>query len=451
MVLLILAIIIATSYVLFAPHISAFLYNRSESVFGQSLIQVLQDSQDIEDLIEHRRRIAGTLPTDLTDLTNLSGEVMKRFDTQDSALVKMADISSRQSWIPLLEKGLKNYHSKKVTWINAQREYLAHFKKIKQIEYKVYDFSSRSYDARKLVYAPEPMDSGVWMKNSAEAGTLVQKIREDIQTATEENILTPEYSGYLVADLNEIEALAQLNLRALSGEINWEQWEKDLKALSQKKQEDSIDLSLERVEAWRQVVIKPLEDKKIELYDKKEAAYSEMRASMDTAPILTDAITSFLVKRGIMKLPKLEIREMTNNTLLPSELEAMTNMLKDPDIIFIREAINKYSTKSKDVCIKPEALKKGENGSILSGLDLFDPKYYKSKFTPISKNTVNKNTNYIRVLFIDNPDRIFTAYVENNGASRCMAAFFADEDEKEDVKLMVEQYKQYLFDPKYSL
>lgn len=54
-------------------------------------------------------------------------------------------------------------------------------------------------------------------------------------------------------------------------------------------------------------------------------------------------------------------------------------MLRDPDILFVRDAINKYLTNNKDICIKPEALKKNEQGSVLSGLDFFDPKYYGSK------------------------------------------------------------------------
>lgn len=445
------AVIISAVYVMFAPHISAFLYNQSEIAVGQHIIQFLKNSQEIQYLIQRKKKIDASTPKIFMDLKSLSEEVMKKFDHQESILAAMANISSKQSRIPLLEERLEDYHAKKISWIHAEREYITQFKKIKQIEYKVSDLSLRSHDLFSLVHIPESIDSGEWMNNSQQARVLVERAKEDIQTAIEENILTKEYANYLLDDLSYVDSISQLNLRALSREITWKQWERDLKAITEKQQENPIDVYMERVKAWREAVIKPLEDKINELYEKKEIAYFEMIYTGEAAPIFADAITSFLVERGIIKLPSIEAKELINGILLPSEIELLTNMMNDPDVLFVRDAINKYVTNNNDVCIKSEALKKGEHGNILSGLDFFDQTYYRSKFTPIDKGVVNKNTNYIRVLFIDVPDRVFTVHVENIGSNRCVTAFFSDEDEKKNVKLLYQQYKRYLLDPKYSL
>lgn len=81
---------------IFVPYISAFLYNQSEIAFGQNALQFLKDSQEIEDLIGRRKRISASMPKDFMDLRNLSEEVMKKFNNQESILAVTMDLLLRQ-------------------------------------------------------------------------------------------------------------------------------------------------------------------------------------------------------------------------------------------------------------------------------------------------------------------------------------------------------------------
>lgn len=48
------------------------------------------------------------------------------------------------------------------------------------------------------------------------------------------------------------------------------QWKRDFKAINEKRQVDSIDVYMELVKTWREAVVKPFEDKKMNYTKRKK-------------------------------------------------------------------------------------------------------------------------------------------------------------------------------------
>lgn len=443
---------ISVIYIVFSSQLSAFWYNRYEARFAVEFYKVLREKSSVEDMIDRRKQISGALPSDFNDLTWLKNEVLDKLSSEKTAMDAIEKIVHQQSRIPFLQTRLAKYHRKKIAWAVAHKKSLELFIDVKKTEYRVYDLLNKLDNAQEMVRPPSDMNMNLWKDNSIKGGTIAQAMLDEIQKATEDKILTPEYEKSLVSSAHRIDALAQLNLKAIFGKITWDSYLAELQKLNTLYPQESFELALNLTEKWRIAIIDPKNKARAEIYDRADTTFLAMREEMSNAPIFSDGITLFFVKRGWLSMPTFGPNEQESATLLASEIEQIQRMLVDPDVLFFRKTLNSYINGDTSVCITDNARKKVQNDLKLAGLDLFDSAYYKSKFTPITTSKPKTKENYVRIIFIDKPDRIFTGYISLSGDKRCLEAFLTDDAENNtDVKELVDKYKKYIFDPQYAL
>lgn len=445
-------VLIVVIYIIFSSQLSAFWYNRYETSFSVEFFKVLRDSSSVEEMISRRQQISSALPLNFNDLTWLKNEVLGKLSSEKTAMDMVGKIVRQQSRIPLLEPRLVAYHRKKLAWVAAQKKSLELFTDVKNTEYRVYELLNKLDAAQQMTKPPLNMDMNTWKENSIKGGTTAQALLEEIQNATEDKILIPEYEKSLVTEAHRIDALAQLNLKAIFGEITWDSYLLKLRELNTLYPQESLESALRLAEKWRTAIIDPKNEARAEVYDQAGTTLQAMLGSVKNAPILSDSITSFFVKRGWLSMPRLISDEPKTATLLASEIEQIKRMLIDPDVLFFRKALNSYINEDTSACITNNARKKIQNDLKLAGLDLFDSAYYKSKFIPITTGSQKTKENYVRVIFIDKPDRVFTGYISLSGNKRCLEALVTDDEEnKTGVPELVSKYKKYIFDPQYTL
>lgn len=139
--------------------------------------------------------------------------------------------------------------------------------------------------------------------------------------------------------------------------------------------------------------------------------------------------------------------------LTEAELKQYYDSYNDPFVIHIRNSFNNYlvgSTKGiSESAIKTE---RSTDGTV-SGLDSFDRSYYKSKFIVFAINDGLMGGKVINIIFQDNPDKLFNAWVyQTTDGSYELRGFWQNMSfDLNEMKKIQNQYKTYLNDREHAL
>ncbi len=153
-----------------------------------------------------------------------------------------------------------------------------------------------------------------------------------------------------------------------------------------------------------------------------------------------------------------EIKEIKTSELNPKELEEYYRVYKNPNVVLLRESLNAYlAGDSSRACIFQGAVEAQRGMGIISGLDAFSKDYYKSKFIVATIDDNAENGKDIQIIFQDKPDRIFYAWVGKNPYEEdCLLGFnskedFEKEEAREEMRQLIEPYRQFLLDNEHAL
>lgn len=447
-----LGVLCVVLYLLFSSQISAFWYNLYEAQSAVEMSKIFSESSKTEDALARREQISQTLSYNISDLDWLKNEVIAHLYAEKTALDKLETINNKQSKIPLLNSRLANYNKKKIAWTTASQKYVELFIEVKNIEYRINNIATNLVEAGNLINPNNNKDTSTWKDNFVKGNAIAMTMLDEIHKATADGILTPDLATVLTNQAKDIENHANPSLQLLNGEISLDAYQSEMQKINSQSTSQTFSEAMDMVSSWRAASLTTKEQHRLKAATDVSTAEEAMGTSMTNAPILDDPITQFFTKIHWLKYPNLDIQEPKTITLLQSEINQIEAMIKDPDMLFFREAVNSYVLGDGKVCIANGAKQKKQDGEKLSGLDLFDPLYFKSKFYPVTSNINKSNLNTIRVLFIDKPDRVFTAQISLKNGNRCLETFTTDDAEnKANIPDLITKYKKYVFDPQYAL
>ncbi len=178
--------------------------------------------------------------------------------------------------------------------------------------------------------------------------------------------------------------------------------------------------------------------------------------------IILIIIAGLYFKYGNKKQLQTPITQGVKKTILndtsKKDIENYYNIYKNPYVIYLRQALNAYlAHDSSQACIFQGAVDKRVDQGIVTGLDAFSKEYYKSKFVVVTIDDNSENGKDIQIIFQDKPDRIFYAWVGKNPYEEdCLLGFnskedFDKEENKENMKKLIEPYKPLIFDKEHAL
>lgn len=139
--------------------------------------------------------------------------------------------------------------------------------------------------------------------------------------------------------------------------------------------------------------------------------------------------------------------------LTEEQLKQYYATYNDPFVMHVRYALNNYLVGSIDgvseSVIKSE---KSDDGTV-SGLDSFNKSYYESKFTVFAINDGLMGGKVINIIFQDNPDKLFNAWVyQITDESYELRGFWQNMSfDVNEMKKIQKQHKTYLNDSEHAL
>ena len=124
-----------------------------------------------------------------------------------------------------------------------------------------------------------------------------------------------------------------------------------------------------------------------------------------------------------------------------------------PYIKYVRTALNTYMDGDSNNMIPKEAKEKKMDAEYTYGLDSFDKAYYKSKYVVLITDDYIQGGNLVTVVFQENPDRFFTAWIyEVTDKNFKMRGFWSKTiQNEEDIKRVNTDMKEFLMDKIHSL
>lgn len=125
----------------------------------------------------------------------------------------------------------------------------------------------------------------------------------------------------------------------------------------------------------------------------------------------------------------------------------------DPNVIFLRKALNAYLANDKTVPITKTAIDADNTGEEITGLDSFSKDYYQSKFVVLSIEDSVVGGKEITLLFQDKPDRIFRAwtYLGNSGSYDLRGFFSKDPVDQKQLQDLKDSLGSYLSDKSHAI
>jgi len=149
------------------------------------------------------------------------------------------------------------------------------------------------------------------------------------------------------------------------------------------------------------------------------------------------------------------------NKLSNEEFESYKSVYHEFSVTFLRKALDAYieNDPSKACILEPAIAKKDgkEYGmeNMTTGLDAFDPEYYKSKFIVITYDDSKEfeEAKDIQIIFREKSDRIFYALVGRNPEGEiCLMGFNSRDDiDPKVIKKSIKSYEPYFFDPELAI
>lgn len=136
------------------------------------------------------------------------------------------------------------------------------------------------------------------------------------------------------------------------------------------------------------------------------------------------------------------------------QIQQYYNVYKNPYVIYLRKALNAYlANDSSQACIFQGAVSGRVDKGIVTGLDSFDKNYYKSKFIVFTIDKDKENGENIQIIFQDEPDRIFYAWVGDNPYKElCLLGFNSNENtDKKALREILDYYGPLIFDKNHAL
>jgi len=160
-----------------------------------------------------------------------------------------------------------------------------------------------------------------------------------------------------------------------------------------------------------------------------------------------DKLTDITPKKKEIETVSLEKNKNIYEQIVPftnEELSYLNGLEKEPAVKEIRNSINRYSNGQGD---DNEAINEMEN----CGYDKF-PDYISGKFTPfqVGKNTYGGVN--IKLIFIDKPDKVFTAWVYDlAGGGFELRSFCDDEYSSDKIKVIYKAFFNLFADKSRSI
>lgn len=145
--------------------------------------------------------------------------------------------------------------------------------------------------------------------------------------------------------------------------------------------------------------------------------------------------------------------EMDELQLTEEQLKRYYDSYNDPFVIHIRNSFNNYLIGSTNE-ISESAIKsdRSTDGTV-SGLDSFDKSYYENKFIVFAINDGLMGGKVINIVFQDNPDKLFNAWVYKiTDGSYELRGFWQNMSfDANEMNKIQTQYKVYFNDKKHAL
>lgn len=145
--------------------------------------------------------------------------------------------------------------------------------------------------------------------------------------------------------------------------------------------------------------------------------------------------------------------EMDELQLTEEQLKRYYDSYNDPFVIHIRNSFNNYLIGSTNE-ISESAIKsdRSTDGTV-SGLDSFDKSYYENKFIVFAINDGLMGGKVINIVFQDNPDKLFNAWVyQITDGSYELRGFWQNMSfDANEMNKIQTQYKVYFNDKKHAL
>ncbi|OGD63069.1 hypothetical protein A3A71_03715 [Candidatus Berkelbacteria bacterium RIFCSPLOWO2_01_FULL_50_28] len=145
-----------------------------------------------------------------------------------------------------------------------------------------------------------------------------------------------------------------------------------------------------------------------------------------------------------------------------TELDFSAEQLKDyyivyenPFVIAIRTSLNNYLDGNIDTGFGDTTTaidsSTGDDGTVY-GLDSFDKEYYQSKFIVFARNEYNWGGELINIVFVDKPDKLFTAWMYKGASGYEMRGFSQNTTfGAPEMKKFNQQYAKFFRDTEHSL
>lgn len=100
-----------------------------------------------------------------------------------------------------------------------------------------------------------------------------------------------------------------------------------------------------------------------------------------------------------------------DNGLTEKDKQIYIDTYQDPQVIFLRKALDAYVNDQPGQLIASQAIKKAHDDSYTLGLDSFEKDYFKSKFIITNVSDEVDGGKVIQIISIEKPDRLFNARI----------------------------------------